>query len=159
MVNWTQSQTQPVMSSVISQLFRINFSCFSCGSDDKESAYNAEDPDSIPGSGRSSGEDNCYPCQSSCLEQSMDRGSWQATIHWTAKCWTWLGDWHFHFSAVTGSLPPSILQFSLILPLGVPELVGRTISFLGPLENQKWRINSLSLHFNWVLLFLAQIVA
>ena len=33
---------------MISQLFRINFSCFPCGSDNKESAYNAGDPDSVP---------------------------------------------------------------------------------------------------------------
>ena len=38
-------------------------------------------PSSIPGSGRSSGEGNGYPLQYSCLENSMDRGAWQATVH------------------------------------------------------------------------------
>ena len=47
-VNWIQSQMQPVSGSVISQLLRISFSCFPCGSDDKESAYNAGDPYSVP---------------------------------------------------------------------------------------------------------------
>ena len=51
------------------------------GSDDKESVCNAEDPGSIPGSEKSPGEGNGYPLQYSCLENSMDRGSWQATVH------------------------------------------------------------------------------
>ena len=36
---------------------------------------------SSPGSGRSLGEGNGYPPQYSCLENSTDRGAWQATIH------------------------------------------------------------------------------
>ena len=47
----------------------------------KESACNAGDPASIPGSGRSSGEGNGYPLQYSCLENPMDRGDWWATVH------------------------------------------------------------------------------
>ena len=46
---------------------------FSGGSDGKESACNAGDPGSIPGSGRSPGEGNGKPLQYSCLENSMDR--------------------------------------------------------------------------------------
>ena len=42
---------------------------------------NAEDAGSIPGSGRSPGEGNGNPFQYSCLENSMDRGTWQATVH------------------------------------------------------------------------------
>ena len=49
------------------------------GSDGKESACTAGDLGSIPGSGRSPGEGNGNPLQYSCLENSMDRGSWQAT--------------------------------------------------------------------------------
>ena len=37
---------------------------------------------SIPGSGRSLGGGNSYPLRDSCLENSMDRGAWQATVHW-----------------------------------------------------------------------------
>ena len=44
------------------------------GSDGKESAYNAGDWASVPGSGRSPGEGNGNPLQYSCLENSMDRG-------------------------------------------------------------------------------------
>ena len=47
----------------------------------KESAYNAEDLGSIPGSGRPSGEGNGNPLQYSCLENPMDRGAWWAKVH------------------------------------------------------------------------------
>ena len=47
----------------------------------KELACNAEDLGSIPGSGRSPGGGNGNPHQDSCLENSMDRGAWQATVH------------------------------------------------------------------------------
>ena len=45
-----------------------------------ESACNAGDHGSIPGSGRSSGEGNGHPLESSCLENPMDRGAWQAPV-------------------------------------------------------------------------------
>ena len=45
---------------------------FSGGSDSKASAYNAGDLGSIPGSGRSPGEENGNPLQYSCLENPMD---------------------------------------------------------------------------------------
>ena len=47
----------------------------------KASASNAGDPGSIPGSGRPPGEGNGNPLQYSCLENPMDRGDWQATVH------------------------------------------------------------------------------
>ena len=57
----------------------------------KESACNAEakgDLGSIPGSGRSPGGGNGNPLQYSCLENSMDRGDWQAIVHEVEKSWT-----------------------------------------------------------------------
>ena len=45
---------------------------FPGGSDGKAPAYNAGDPDSIPGSGRSPGEGNGNPLQYACLENPMD---------------------------------------------------------------------------------------
>jgi len=51
----------------------------------KESACNTRDVGLIPGSGRSSGEGNGNPFQYSCLENPMDRGVWQATVHRAAK--------------------------------------------------------------------------
>ena len=43
------------------------------------------DAGSIPGSGRSAGEGNGSPLQYSCLENSMDRGAWGATVHGVAE--------------------------------------------------------------------------
>ena len=54
---------------------------FPDGSDGKESACNAGDIGSIPGSGRSPGEGNGNPLQNSCLENSIDRGAGLATAH------------------------------------------------------------------------------
>ena len=48
---------------------------FPGGSNGKESAYNAGDTGSIPGWGRSSGEENGNPFQYSCLQNPMDRGA------------------------------------------------------------------------------------
>ena len=59
-----------------------------CGSDGKESACNAGDAGLIPGLGRSPGEESGYPLQYSCLENSMDRGAWQATVHGVTKSQT-----------------------------------------------------------------------
>ena len=52
-----------------------------CGSDGKESACNAGDLGSIPEIRRSPGEENGNPLQYSCLENSMVRGAWWATVH------------------------------------------------------------------------------
>ena len=56
----------------------------------KESTCNAGDPGSIPGSGRSLEAGNSNPLQYSCLENTMDRGAWQATVHGIAKSETQL---------------------------------------------------------------------
>ena len=58
---------------------------FISDSNSKESACNAGDPSSIPGSGRSPGEGNGYPLHYSCLENSVDRVDWQAAVHGVAK--------------------------------------------------------------------------
>ena len=46
---------------------------------------NAGGVGSIPGLGRSPGEENGNPLQYSCLESFMDRGAWQATVHGVTK--------------------------------------------------------------------------
>ena len=50
-------------------------------SDSEESACQANDMSLIPGSGRSLRKQNGYPLQYSCLENSVDRGAWQALVH------------------------------------------------------------------------------
>ena len=66
----------------------------------KASAYSVGDLGLIPGLGRSPGEGNGNPLQYSCLENPMDRGAWQATVHGVAKSQTWLSNFiSFHFWA------------------------------------------------------------
>ena len=60
------------------------------GSVSKESACNAGDSGINPGWGRPPGEGNGNPLQYSCLGNPMDRGTWQSTVHWVTKSWTWL---------------------------------------------------------------------
>ena len=69
---------------------------FPCSSDSKESACKAGDLNSVPGWERSPGVGICNPLQYSCLENSMDRGAWQATVHGVAWSQTWLSNSHTH---------------------------------------------------------------
>ena len=68
---------------------------FPGSSDGKESAYNAGDPGSVSGLGKSPEEGNGNPLQYSCLENSMDRGAWWATVHGVAKSQTRLRNFHY----------------------------------------------------------------
>ena len=61
---------------------------FAAGSDGKESACNAEDSGSIPGSERSPGGGNGNPLQYSCLGNPMDGEAWWAIVHGVTKSWT-----------------------------------------------------------------------
>ena len=56
----------------------------------KNPPANARDSGLIPGLGKSPGERNGHLLQYSCLENSMDRGAWWATVHGVAKNWTLL---------------------------------------------------------------------
>ena len=103
---------------------------FPGGSDGKASAYNAGDPGSIPGLGRSPGEGNGNRLQYSCLENPMDRGAWWATVHGVARSQTWLSDFT-HFISGSGLLTlwddSHLLWvdvFILRLLVNVPEALG-----------------------------------
>ena len=110
-----------------------SFLGFAGGSGGKESACNAGDPGSILGSGRSPWEGTGNLLQYSCLENAMDRGTWQAIVHGVAKNWTWLSDSHththtqfIHFSgttlpscAVPHSSPPALTASCMSLGMGV----------------------------------------
>ena len=67
-----------------SVLFTLNLG-FPYSSVSKGSACNAGDPALIPGLGRSTGEGNGNPFEYSCLENPMDRGAWQATVHGVSR--------------------------------------------------------------------------
>ena len=56
------------------------------------SAGDIKDVGSIPGLGRSPGGGHGNPLQDSCLENPMDRGARQSTVHGVTKSWTWLRD-------------------------------------------------------------------
>ena len=70
---------------------------FPGGTEVKASACNVGDLGSIPGSGRSPGEENGNPLQYSYLENPMDRGAWWAAVHGVAKSRTRLSDFTFTF--------------------------------------------------------------
>ena len=70
---------------------------FPGGLDGKESACNAGDPGSIPGPGRSFGVGNGSPFQYSCLENSIDRGAWWATVYEVENSRKLPIDFHFIF--------------------------------------------------------------
>ena len=74
----------------------------------KEFACQAGDLGSIPGLWRSPGEGNDNPLQYSCLENSMDGGTWWATVHGVAKSWTRLSDFTHSLSH---PLPRSFVTF------------------------------------------------
>ena len=65
---------------------------FPGGSDSRESACSAGDPGLIPGSGRFPGGGHSNPLQYSCLENSMDKGAWRATVRGVSKGKTGLSD-------------------------------------------------------------------
>ena len=78
---------------------------FPSGSNGKEPACNVGDLGSIPEWGRSPGEGHDNPLQYSCLENPMDRGTWQATIHGAAKSQTQLSNIHSHTHSHNLRLP------------------------------------------------------
>ena len=65
------------------------------GSVIKNTPADGGNADSNPGFGRSPGVGNDNLLQYSCLENSMDRGAWQATVHGVTKSLTWLRDWAY----------------------------------------------------------------
>ena len=89
--------------SALAEIFAVY-----CDSDGKESTCSVGVPGSIPESGRSPGEGNGNPLQYSCLEDSMGRGAWQATVPGVAEL-------------------DRAEQLTLSLTLGV-EVLGRIIS-------------------------------
>ena len=69
-----------------------SFDGFPSISDGKASACSGGDLGSIPRSRRSPGKGNGNPFQYSCLENFMDRGAWQATVHGVAESQIRLSD-------------------------------------------------------------------
>ena len=96
LIQYFYSTTLPVLSLFIFLVFPIfctpvSSSGFPAGWDGKESACNAGDLGLIPGSERSPEKGNGNPLQYSCLENSMDRGAWQAL--WSMRSQKVRHDW------------------------------------------------------------------
>ena len=82
----------------------------------KESACNAGDPGSIPGSGRSPGEGSGNSLQYPCLENSMDRRAWRVIVHRVTKSQTELIDLTLPLplQSVVKNLPANVGDVGLI---------------------------------------------
>ena len=88
---------------------------FPGGSDGKESACNAGDLGSVPGSGISPEEGNGYPLQYSCLENSMDRGVWWATVYGAQRVGhDWVPNIHTHTHVNYTSIKMEKIQLSSV---------------------------------------------
>ena len=89
----------------------------------KESACNAGNVGLIPGLGRFPGEGNGNLPQYSCLENSMDRGAWWATVHGVAKSQTRLTGEEQQPQGLPNLYQILLLRFSEILIERLPSLV------------------------------------
>ena len=87
----------------VKTVWRLHIKGTSCGSEHKESACNVGDLSSIPGSGRSPGEEYCNPLQYSCLENPFDRKAWWATVNRVIKSRTKLSDFTSPYLSITNS--------------------------------------------------------
>ena len=118
-------------------IFHLVICDFPGGSDGKVSAYNAGDPGSIPGSGRSPGEGNGNPLQYSCLENPMGGGAWWAAVHEVAE--SDMTEWlHFHVHSTMRALRRS--SSSVIrLALGIQARIVNSLSW----ESESMWITSL----------------
>ena len=84
-LKWKKKKTAPKKIRLQRSEESKNTLDFSGGSVVKNLPANTGDADSIPGSGRSSGEGNGNPVQYSCLGNPMDREAWLGTVHGTTK--------------------------------------------------------------------------
>ena len=89
------------------------------------------DPGSIPGSGRSPGGANDNPLRYSCLENSMDRGAWWATVYMVAKSQTSLSTFFHLTKSIWDSLPCCVHPLttgqcgwsSMAVSLDIPQVI------------------------------------
>ena len=125
----------------------LSYILFPSGSDAEKSACNAGDPGLNPRSGRSHGEANGNLLQYSCLENSMDRGARQATVHRVTKSRTWLSNSHFHFHLL-------IVPTALISKSRYPHVTDKKARFReckGSAQETFWQfltLRALVIHFS-----------
>ena len=114
------------------------------GSSGKESACNDGDWRSIPGLGRSPGEENDYLLQYSCLKNPMVRGVWWAAVHGVIKSQTWLSNKAHTHTAAAKSLQscPTLCDPTDGSPWGSPVpgvLQARTLEWVAISFSNAWK--------------------
>ena len=92
-IQWEEVRIKPIDPETVVDIWVIlhKLKSFPGGAVVKNLPANAEDAREVSlihGSGRSLGGGNSNPLQYSCLENSMDRGAWWATIHGVGNSWT-----------------------------------------------------------------------
>ena len=136
---------------------------FPGGSDGKESACNARDVGSIPGSGRSPGEGNGYPLQYSCLDNSMDWGTWRATLHRVAESdtteiltqqHTWLYYTKSYIIHTSWVVFLTIVYVNFMGTFFNTFILKYSEKYGSPPLNSPFSILSLSIHEIWIMIFL-----
>ena len=95
-----------------SLLFRLWLAAYFPGGSEVKNPLVMQDEGLILGSGRSPGRGNGNSRQCSCLENSMDRGAWQATVHTVTQSQTQLSYWAHTCSLLRGTSGHSMLSFS-----------------------------------------------
>ena len=86
-------------------------------------------------------EGNGNPFQYSCLENSMDRGAWWATIHGVVKSWTWLSDFHTLIVIILHYMIILLSNYNLTYSHNQASLVAQTVKHLPAM--QETRVQSL----------------
>ena len=134
------SFSSPGLESCFLQGSRKKRQLLFSGSDGKESACSVRDLCLIPELGRSSREGNDHPLQYSYLGNSMDRGTWRATVHRVTKSRTrlkWLNT-HIHpacgiLSLHQGRIPQPMHWEHRLLTSGLPgksqKMLPSTLSY------------------------------
>ena len=138
-----------LLSVVVNTLYYVHwqnkgdlstFMGFPGGLDGKECAWNAGRPGFNPWVGKISQRRTGNPLQYSCLENSMDRWAWWATVQGVAKSRTRLSDSHFDFQSFPASRPKSpFCLLTLFSAFGPSEM----LRCRGPVSPAALSLNSL----------------
>ena len=112
------------------------------GSDSKESACNAKDLGWIPGSGKSSGEENGNPLQYSCLKNSIDREVQWAIVNGAAKSLIWICTWYQQRVYVNPNFSIQPSPFPLSIHMFVLHICDRELLFDTPFFWLKTELSS-----------------